>query len=294
VIAFGLSQWPIQVDPNRGNKAGTVLRMLRQSLGALFMALGVIYFSRFVGDSPLFPALWIGGIVGTLVMLVNPLVGPPIAFAAVVAGLYGSRPALTIATAILLGVYLIVTFLFDRKRPRRWNPIGAGLMLGAPGMASAGLLTLGPLSIGALEAQLPAAILAMSAHVLLVMTADEVNPLTVIIQIIVTLVGVLGVERLMSQGVLSSLHQKVRRLIFTAVVSLLLALGYYLLGGLSMLNGSVLSAILLSLITGVGLVMAMGDRAMYWRRFVEPEEQEEDITDDDEITDKRDRRRSAR
>jgi hypothetical protein len=295
VIAFALSQWPIQVDPNRGNKAGTVLRMLRQSLGALFMALGVIYFSQFAGDAPLRVVLWIGGIIGTLVMLVNPLIGPPIVFASVVAGLYGTRPALIIATAILLFVYLIVTLMFDRRRPqRRWNPIGAGLILGAPGMASAGLLTLGPLSIGALEAQLPAAILAMTAHVLLVMTADDVNPLRVLIQIIVTLVGVLGVERLMGQGPLPNLHQKVRRLIFTVGVVLLLALGYYGLGGLSMRNGSLLSAVFLSLITGVALVIAMGDRAMYWRRFVEPEEREEDITDDDEITGKREtaRRRS--
>lgn len=284
LIAFGLSQWPLQADPNAGNRSGTVLRLLRQTLGALYMALGVAFFARFLSDSSLLSVLWIGGTFGVMMMIVNPLLGPPLVFASLVVALAVVRPALTVVVTLLLFAYMIINLIFDKRRPRRWNPLGAGIIFGAPGMTQAGILVLGPISIGALEAQVPAALMAVLGHVLLVATvAEAANPLSVIIQIVITIMGVLMIERLMGIGLLEQLHHKWRRLIFTVAAAFLMALGYYGLGRIAPELGLV-NALLISVITAAALVAAMGDRAMYWRRFIEREEEEEEILEDDEVT----------
>ncbi len=286
-LAFALSQWPVQSDPNGGNRVGTVLRLLRQSMGALFMALGVAYFSRQLADTPLYPVFWLGGTAGTLAMITNPLIGPPIVFAALVAAFAVVSPVMTVAGAALLGAYLMVNLLFDKRRPRAWNPLGAGMLLGSPGMALAGLLPLGPLSIGALEAQVPAAILAALSHTLLIATARDASPFVIIIQLVTTLIGVLLVERLMGSGLLDSLHHRLRRLIFTAALALLMAVSYYGIARVETRVGELASlpaALGISLFAAVALVAAMGKRAMYWRQFVEREAAEESEFEDEEVT----------
>lgn len=285
VIAVLLSQWPVQVDPNAGNKRGTVLRMLRQSLGAFYVALGVAFFAALLNESGYYLALWLVGSFGVLTMITNPMIGPPLVFAALVAAYSATDDmTLTIITALLLGAYLVVNLLFDRRRPRRWNPLGAGLILGAPGLAGLGILPLGSLSIGTLEAQVPAAIMAVLGHVLLLAASRPLpSPLAIIIQLIATVAGVLVVDRLMALDYLSGLGHKLRRLIFTVGMALILALSYYTIGQVAP-GVNLLQALLASLVTAAALVAALGDRAMYWRRFIEREEEEEEILEDEEVT----------
>ncbi|HEC23742.1 MAG TPA: serine/threonine protein kinase [Chloroflexi bacterium] len=284
IPAFLLSQWPLQADPAAGNRSGTVLRLLRQSLGAVFVALGVAFFAPQLAGTDFYAALWLGGLAGALTMIVNPLVGPPIVFAALTLALVPVRPVQAVLVAGLLIYYLVVNLLFDRRRPRRWNPLGAGIILGAPGMAQFGLLPLGVLSIGALEAQVPAALLAGAGHVLLVATAaNPPSALNVIIQVIATLSGALVVERLMGLELLSGLNHKLRRLIFTVPLAALLSLLYYTLGGLETIL-SLPAVVLVSMVSGAMLVGAMGKRAQFWRRFIEREEEEEGLLEDEEVT----------
>ena len=285
VIAFVFSQWPIQADPTKGNRLGTILRMLRHTLGALFMALGVAYFIPILGDSSLYTVFWIVGVAGTLMSITNPVIGPPLVFAALIAGLAPVRPGLAVAVAALLFAYLIVCVLFDRRRPRRWNPLGAGMILGAPGMAAVGILPLGALSLGALEAQVPAALLAVASLVLLIATAEKSVALAFIIQIVTTLAGTLAVERFMGAGLLGGMNQKVRRLIFTVIVGVLMALVFYTVGQVAP-SVPLTKALLLTAITSAALVGAMGNRAMFWREFIEKEEEEhdEEILEDEEVT----------
>jgi hypothetical protein len=284
VLAFLLTQWPIQADPTKGNQPGTVLRLLRQALGAAFMAFGVAFFAQLLQDSPLYLVVLFGGVAGTLTMITNPLVGPPIVFAALIAALAAERPVAAALMAGLAVIYLAVNFIFDRRRPRRWNPLGAGIILGAPGMAGFGLLPLGALSIGALEAQVPAAILASAGHITLIATSPEpLSPLQVIVQVMTTIAGALLVERLMSQEVLGSLNHKLRRLLFTVPLAGLMALIYHTLGGLR-LDMSLGVALMVAVISSATLVAAMGDRAIFWRRFFEREEEEEGLLEDEEVT----------
>jgi hypothetical protein len=284
VLAFLLTQWPLQADPAAGNQPGTVLRLLRQALGAAFMAFGLAFFAQQLQDSSLFLVLLLGGVAGTLTMITNPLVGPPIVFASLIAALAAERPVAAALMAGLALVYLAVNFVFDRRRPRRWNPLGAGIILGAPGMAGYGLLPLGALSIGALEAQVPAAILASAGHITLIATSPvPLSPLQVIVQVMTTIAGALLVERLMSQEVLGTLNHKLRRLIFTVPLAGLMALIYHTLGGLR-LDMSLGVALMVAVISSATLVAAMGDRAIFWRRFFEREEEEEGLLEDEEVT----------
>jgi hypothetical protein len=284
VLAVLLTQWPIQADPAAGNQPGTVLRLLRQSLGALFMAFGVAFFAQLLQGSSLFLVLLFGGVAGTLMMITNPLVGPPLVFLSMIAALSVERPVAAVLMAGLALIYLTVNFIFDRRRPRRWNPLGAGIILGAPGMAGFGLLPLGALSIGALDAQVPAAILASAGHITLIATSPvALSPLQVIVQVITTIAGALLVERLMGQGVLAPLNHKLRRLIFTVPLAALMALIYNKLGGLR-LDMSLGVALMVAVISSATLVAAMGDRAIFWRRFFEREEEEEGLLEDEEVT----------
>ncbi len=284
VLAFLLTQWPVQADPAAGNQPGTVLRLLRQALGALFMAFGIAFFAQLLQGSSLFLVLLFGGVAGTLMMITNPLVGPPLVFLSLIAALAADRPVAAVLMAGLALIYLAVNFIFDRRRPRRWNPLGAGIILGAPGMAGFGLLPLGALSIGALDAQVPAAILASSGHITLIATSPvALSPLQVIVQVITTIAGALLVERLMGQGVLAPLNHKLRRLIFTVPLAALMALIYHTLGGLR-LDMSLGVALMVAVISSATLVAAMGDRAIFWRRFFEREEEEEGLLEDEEVT----------
>ncbi len=286
VLAFLFSQWPIQANPIKGNKIGTTLRMLRQTLGVLFMALGVSFFTEYLtrdAVSPLYPVFWMGGVFGTLVMITNAQVGPPIVFASLVAALAPIKPVQSAVMGGLLFIYLVVSSLFDRRRPRHWNPLGAGLIIGAPGMAAAGILPLGPLALGALEAQVPAALLAVASHVLLITVSTGINPLAVIVQVITTLAGVLVVERLMGLSLLGSLNHKLRRLIFTVGAGLLMAVSYYTLGQAAPIS-ILIRALALSMVSAAVLVAAMGDRALFWRQFIEREEEEHEVLEDEEVT----------
>lgn len=289
ILAVLLTQWPFTADPNKNNKIGTVLRLLRQTMGALFMALGVSFFAQYLVDSPLYELFWLGGIAGTLAMITNPLIGPPLVYGSLVVALAVSgQPVLMIMVAALMFGYLLVTILFDKRRPRSWNPLGAGFILGAPGMGLAGLLPLGPLTIGALEAQVPAAILALMAHVLLFGMARNAGPLTILIHVVTTLVGVLLVERLMGSPILDGLNNRLRRLLFTVPLAALMAVMYYTVGRLDPNVGTMAGvgqAIFVSMFASAALVAAMGRRAEFWREFGEREEPEaEYFEDEDEIT----------
>lgn len=290
-LAFILSQWPIQADPNAGNLPGTVMRMLRQSMGAVFMALGVAFFMQYVrGDldnSPLFPVLWLGGMAGTLTMIVNPMIGPPIVYASLAVALAAISPLLAGLVGVLFFGYLVVNLAFDRRRPRQWNPLGAGFMLGAPGMSVTGMLPLGPLSLGALEAQVPAAIMAAMGHVLLIGTAENYRPVALLIQLVTTLTGVLLVERLMGSPLLDTLDHKLRRLLFTVVLAALMAVSYFGLGRVetTIADPAPLGlALLVSMVSAAALVIGMGDRARYWRTFIEKEEEEPEAIDEELTT----------
>lgn len=284
VLAFLLTQWPLQADPAKGNAAGTVLRLLRQSLGALYMALGVAFFARSLADSFTFPAFWIGGVLGTLTLTTNPLLGPPLAFLGLAAGLAPRRPVLAAVVGGLFVFYLIISLFFDRRHPRTWNPLGAGLLIGSPGLAALGILPLGVLSLGTLQAQVPAALLALASHVLLIITAPQVGAVAAMVQVVTTLGGILIVERLMSLSWLSSMNHKLRRLIFTVVAALPMAFVYYTLGRVAPIR-LLPQALLLSVLTAAAFVFALGDRAMLWRRFLEPEEKEVGgIREDEEVT----------
>lgn len=289
-LAFLLSQWPVQADPNTGNKIGTLLRMLRNAMGALFMALGVAFFAQFLQGTPFYNVFWVGGIAGTLTMITNPLVGPAIVFAALVGGLVGVNPVLAIVVGALFMGYLVVNLLFDKRRPRNWNPLGAGFILGSPGMALAGILPLGPLAIGALEAQVPAAILATMGHVLLIAMiapGQEGLAFPIVVQLVTTLFGVLLVERVMATSALDMLHPRLRRLAFTCALALIMAIGYFGLGVVDLTVGSMANlgiAVVVSVLSAAALVAAMGKRAEFWREFVEKEESEAEEFEDEEVT----------
>nr|MBN1229600.1 serine/threonine protein kinase [Anaerolineae bacterium] len=284
-ISFLLSQWPIQADPAAGSKSGTNLNLLRRTAGAFFMSLGVSFFAAYLIDSPTFPAIVWGGIIGTLATIANPLIGPPLVFASLIAALAPVRLTQTIIVAIILFLYVVVSFFFDKRRPRAWNPLGAGVIIGSPGMAGLGILPLGALSLGALEAQVPSALLIIATHIILVaVLGNQVNPLAFITQVITALAGILVIERLMSIKLLDTLNQKLRRLIFTVGMALIMAISYYTVGNVA--EGMFFRALLLSIITSGALVAAMGNRAMFWRQFIERKEDEEpeDYTLDEDIT----------
>ncbi|MCC6906031.1 MAG: hypothetical protein IT326_09335, partial [Anaerolineae bacterium] len=288
VLAFLFSQWPIEVDPNTANLSGTALRMVRQTAGALFIALGIVYFTGLLSDSPWYIVLWSLGSAGAIATMTNPLLGPPIAFAAVIITLAGENLAGMLAVTGLLFLYLLITFFFDKTRPRRWNPLGAGLVLGGPGLAAAGLLPMGVLSLGALEAQVPATLLALAAQGFLIFTAAQaggasLNPLTIIIQLLATLAGVLLVERLMAVDFLRNIDARLRRLIYTVVMGFVLAFAYSVLGGASP-GVPIIQALFVGLVSAAVLVITMGERALYWREFIEHEEKEEEVLEEDEIT----------
>ncbi|NDJ37079.1 MAG: hypothetical protein GYB64_20715, partial [Chloroflexi bacterium] len=232
--------------------------------------------------------LWLVGGFGVLAMLVNPTWGPPLVFIAIQIGLAPVLPGLSITMAVLLVLYMLINLFLDSRRPRRWNPIGAGLMLGTPGMAGTGLLALGPLSIGALESQVPATLLAIGGQVTLIaglsaVSAEPVQPLLIVIQAITMITGVLAVERLMDVEFLSDLNHKLRRLIFTVAMALLLGIGFYVLGGVAP-GLSPVTALALSVISGAALVGAMGNRALYWRQFIERDDDDDEEALDEEVT----------
>jgi serine/threonine-protein kinase len=282
VLAYLLSQWPVQVDPAAGSTSATNLRVLRQSLGALYMAFGVAFFARELADSSMYSVLWAGGIIGTLATISSPLLGSLIVFASLIAALFPVNMTLTIIATVLLVAYFLIALLFDRRRPRRWSPLGSGLIIGGPGLAAAGLLPLGPLSLGALESQVPATLLAVGAHVLLIATIEDASALAFVAQVITSVAAMLSVERLMGSQALDNLNHKLRRLIFTGVAALLMALIYYTLGQAG--ENMLLTAILLSVASSAVLVAALGNRAMFWRQFIErkdDERAEEEQLDDD-------------
>jgi len=286
VLAFLITQWPLQADPNQGNQIGTFLRMLRQSLGAFYMALGLVFMLQFLTDAPTlnYIALWLLGTIGIMATITDPMVGPPIFFTGLIIGMAPVDTLLTGVLAGLLILYLIVAFLFDRRRPRRWIPMGAGLLIGSPGIAGVGLLPFAVLSIGALESQVPAAIFALASHVLLVITSPEqINALNVIVQLLVTVSGVFLVERFMALGFLGTLPAKVRRLIFTVLLAPIMAFGYYLIGGVSLVIPGP-AAFILAIASAAVLVASLGERARFWRQFFEREEEEDELLDDEEVT----------
>ena len=271
-LAFLVTQWPIMPDPAAGNSTSTVLQLQRQTLGALFMALGVAFFAGRLADTPWYALLWIGGMAGTLATVTNPLIGPPLVFAAISITFFPTRPVLAGIVGILLIIYLIVSFFFDQRRPRRWNPVGAGFILGAPGLAGVGALALGPLSLGAYEAQVPATLLAVAAHVVMFAVSPGNSPLTFIVQVIVTMAGVLSVERLMGSNLLTSLHHKLRRLLFTISIALIMTVLYYTLGNVA--SVPLWQALVVSVSAAAVMVAALGNRAMFWREVFEREQEE--------------------
>jgi tRNA A-37 threonylcarbamoyl transferase component Bud32 len=272
--AFALSQWPIQADPAKGSQSGTILNLLRRTLGAFYMALGVGFFAGLL-MRPLYSIpMWLVAGLGILVTIANPLIGPPITFAALVAALLQDHRALGVILAVTLFLWVILSFAFDRRRPRTWNPLGAGMIIGSPGMALMGILPLGPISMGALEAQVPSALLAIAAQVVLVTAVSpRIDAFALIVQIITALAGVLVVERLMSVGLLSNLHQKLRRLIFTGAIALAMAVSYYTLGRAA--PDMFWLGMLVSVVAGAMFVLAMGNRAMFWRQFIERKDEDE-------------------
>jgi hypothetical protein len=282
-IAFLITQWPLMPDPAAGNRTSTILQLQRQTLGSIFMALGVAFFAGQLSDSILYPVLWIGGITGTLVMITNPLIGPPLVFASITAALAPVRPVLSAIVGGLMIAYLIVSFFFDRRRPRRWNPLGAGFILGAPGLAGLGVFPIGPLSLGAYEAQVPATLLAIAGHILLIAVRPGLGALAFTIQLIVTIGGLLSVERLMSSELLKNWNHKLRRLVYTAGMALIMAALYYTLGDVAQVRLWI--ALLGSLVTAAVLVAALGNRAMFWREVFEREQEEiEEEIYDEEVT----------
>jgi tRNA A-37 threonylcarbamoyl transferase component Bud32 len=288
LITFLFSQWPIQADPAAGSTTTTNLRILRQALGAFYMALGLSFYIGYVGEQELiltiplidlsintYAILWIGGLVGTLTTIGNPGIGPLIMFAALAAGLSPLSLSLSVVSAVLGMAYLIIAFLFDRQRPRRWNPLGAGMIVGAPGMAASGILPLGPLSLGALEAQVPSALFGIAAHILLLISVRRGGALAFIAQVLITLAGVLLVERLMALKLLGGLNHRLRRLVFTCTLAPIMAVAYYTIGQAAPIR-LLPNALILSVVSAGMLVAAMGNRAMFWRQFVERRETEEE------------------
>jgi hypothetical protein len=216
-------------------------------------------------------------------MITNPLIGPPLVFAAITATLAPVRPVLSAIVGGLMIAYLIVSFFFDRRRPRRWNPLGAGFILGAPGLAGVGAFPLGPLSLGAYEAQVPATLLAVAAHVLLLAVRPGLGALAFTVQIVVTIGGLLSVERLMGSNLLKDSNHKLRRLIFTVGTAIIMAAVYYSAGNVADIPLG--QALLVSAVSATVLVAAMGNRALFWREVFEREEEEiEEEIYDEEVT----------
>jgi hypothetical protein len=189
--------------------------------------------------------------------------------------------------AIMFAGWLIVNLLFDRRRPRHWNPLGAGFIAGSPGMSVAGLLPLGPLSIGALEAQVPAALMALMGQIVLIGTAQDASPVAILVQVVTTLVGVLVIERLMASGLLGGADHRLRRLLFTVPLAALMAISYFAIGRVDTAVGRTASlgmGIVVSAVAAGAMVAGMGERAKYWRMFIEREEDEELEPEDEELT----------
>jgi hypothetical protein len=275
--AFLLSQWPIQADPNKGNYPSTILRLLRQSLGALFLAAGVTsYMQTNLGDSPLYIPAYLGAVAGVAAMVTNPLLGALLAFFALAVGLIPVDMTQGIVLVVLLFVYVVINFILDRRRPRGWNPIGAGALIGAPGLASVGLMPMVALSMGALETQVPAAIFSITAYLTLWM-GQSWSGLAIVTHIIMALLGVLLVERLMDVGLLKGLDGRTRRLIFTLGTAGLMAVALYTvgeMGGVLLPGLSWIIVIMVNLIFGGVLVASMGERGAQWQKFIEPEPEE--------------------
>ncbi|MGF1507312.1 MAG: serine/threonine-protein kinase [Anaerolineae bacterium] len=309
-LVFALTQLPIQADPNSGNRAGTVLRMLRQSLGAFFAALGVAFFLPLLVAAgiprldivgipvDIYQLTWIGAVFGVLSIITNPLIGAPLVFTALIISIVLIQPVTAGLVGGLFILYLLVNLVFDRQRPRRWNPLGAGMMLGSPGMAATGLLPLGPLSTGALESQLPAAMFASASYMMIVagaaLVGETIPTALALLHIAATMAGVLTVERLMESELLADTDNKLRRLIFTSAAGLLLALLYYVP---DLFEVPLFAAVIVSTAASAALVLAMGERARYWRRFVEQadsDEEDDDFLEDEEVTGLRERRRRER
>jgi hypothetical protein len=279
IPAFLLSQWPIQSDPNKGNYSSTVLRMLRQTLGALFAAAGVTYYMQGnLGDSSLYIPAYLGALAGVTAMIVNPLIGSLLVFVSLAVGLTPINTTQGITLLVLLGVYVVINLFLDRRRPRGWNPIGTGALIGAPGLAGAGLMPMTALSMGALETQVPAALFSIATYITLWMSRPW-SGLAIVTHIVVALLGVLLVERLMDVGLLKDLGGRLRRLLFTLVTAALMAIALYTLGGLGgVANVPLLTVIMVNLIFGAVLVGSMGERATEWQKFVEPEPEEVEET----------------
>lgn len=278
IPAFLLSQWPVQADPNRGNYPSTILRLLRQALGAFFVAVGIaFYVGGTLDKSPLHAIFSFGVVAGAITMVVNPLIGCLLTFAALLAGLMPVSLSDGIIVLVLFAIYLVVSIFFDRRRPRGWNPLGMGALIGGPGLALSGLMPILPLSLGALETQVPAAIFAVAAYITLwVGSGRPWGGAAILAQIIMALVGVLLVERLMDIGLLRSLGGRVRRLLFTLGSATLITIVLYALGGLNDLSLPVMFVV--NLVASAALVGALGERASDWQRFIEPEPEEKEVT----------------
>lgn len=275
--AFLLSQWPIQADPNKGNYPSTILRLLRQSLGALFLAAGVTaYMQTNLGDSILYIPAYLGAVAGVTAMVSNPLLGALLTFFSLAVGVIPIDITQGLVLVILLAVYMLINLFLDRRRPRGWNPIGAGALIGAPGLASAGLMPMISLSMGALETQIPAAIFSIAAYITLWM-GHAWSGAAIVTHIVMALVGILLVERLMDVGLLKKWDGRSRRLLFTLVTAGLLAFALYGFGemtGLLLPGLSLVTVLLVNLIFAGVLVASMGERGSQWQAFIEPEPEE--------------------
>lgn len=277
IPAFLLSQWPVQTDPNKGNYSSTVLRMLRQTLGALFAAAGVTYYMQGnLGDSSLYIPAYLGAVAGVTAMVVNPLIGSLLVFVSLAVGLTPINTTQGIIMLVLLGAYVVINLFLDRRRPRGWNPLGTGALIGAPGLAGVGLLPMTALSMGALETQVPAALFSIATYITLWMS-QAWSGLAIVTHIIVTLLGVLLVERLMDVGLLKSWDGRSRRLLFTLITAGVMAVALYTLGGV-VANVSLVVVLMVNLIFGGVLVASLGERAAQWQQFVEPEPEEVEET----------------
>ena len=221
--------------------------------------------------------------MGTLIMTTNPLIGPPLVFASITAALAPVRPVLSAFVGGLMIVYLIVSFFFDRRRPRRWNPLGAGFIIGAPGLAGVGAFSFGALSLGAYEAQVPATLLAVAGHILLIAVRPGLGALAFTVQIIVTIGGLLSVERLMASNLLKDTNHKLRRLVYTVVIAIIMSGFYYTLGNIA--DVPLWRALVIGMVSAAILVAALGNRAIFWREVFEREEEEiEEEIYDKEVT----------
>jgi hypothetical protein len=297
LVTIILTQWPLQVDPNAGNLPATVQRLLRQAIGALFITVGLMAGAGGLPEEIFFDILVLAGIGSVLWILVSPLFGSLLAFLVLLVAtvplditfvpfsveLAEESLASGVIALVPLAIYLVVNLAFDRRRPRRWNPIGAGALIAAPALASLGVLGIAPLSMGLLEAQVPAAIFSVLIHLSLWLRGDFPGGTGVIVQVVGALVAVLLPQRLMDTALLESIPDKVRRLIFAVLTMLGVFPIYYLLGGVT-LSGSLSFPVVygLNVLVAALLVLAMGDAAAEWVRAADIDADRE-REDEDEI-----------